>query len=115
MSLRQLSRSLPVRHRRRTSALLSLVRNSANVTSVAVATAVVTATMVSMGYAPDLGAIGGGESQDMERSFVSGMNILYLAMGCLLIVGVVVSFLKGPDPISEGRTPRRGARMSAGD
>ena len=97
------------------SALLSLIRNSANVTSVAVATAVVTATMVSMGFAPDLRAIGGDESQGMERSFVSGMNILYLAMGCLLIVGVAVSFLKGPAPTREGRTPRRGARMSAAD
>ena len=97
------------------SALLSLVRNSANVTSVAVATAVVTATMVSMGYTPDLGAIGGGESQGMQRSFVSGMNVLYLAMGCLLLVGVAVSFLKGPAPTREGRVPQRGARMSAGD
>ena len=84
-------------------------------TSVAIATAVVTATMVSMGYTPDLGAIGGGESQGMQRSFVSGMNVLYLAMGCLLLVGVAVSFLKGSAPTGEGRTPRRGARMSAGD
>ena len=97
------------------SALLSLVRNSANVTSVAVATAVVTATMVSMGYTPDLGAIGGGESQGMQRSFVSGMNVLYLAMGCLLLVGVAVSFLKGSAPTREGRVPKRGARLSAGD
>ena len=97
------------------SALLSLVRNSANVTSVAVATAVVTATMVSMGYTPDLGAIGGGESQGMQRSFVSGMNVLYLAMGCLLLVGVAVSFLKGSAPTREGRVPQRGARLSAGD
>ena len=41
------------------SALLSLVRNSANVTSIAVATAVITAAMVSAGYAPDLGNVSG--------------------------------------------------------
>ena len=96
------------------SALLSLVRNSANVTSIAVATAVVTATMVSMGYVPDLSNVSGGEDLGQLRSFVSGMNMLYLAMGSLLLVGVVASFLKGPAPAGTGRR-RRPAGMPAGD
>ena len=84
------------------SALLSLVRNSANVTSIAVATAVVAATMVSAGYAPDLGNVGGGADSGPLASFVSGMNALYLGMGCLLVAGAVASFFKGPAPAGVG-------------
>ena len=96
------------------SALLSLVRNSANVTSIAVATAVVTSTMVSMGYAPDLGNVSGGEDAGLLRSFVSGMNMLYFGMGCLLLLGAVASFMKGPAPagVSRGRGV---ARARAGE
>ena len=96
------------------AALLSLVRNSANVTSIAVATAVVTATMVSMGYAPDLSNMSGGDDPGLRGSFVSGMNLLYLAMGCLLIAGVVASFLKGPAPAGT-RGRRRPIGVQAGD
>ena len=94
------------------SALLSLVRNSANVTSIAVATAVVTATMVSAGYAPDLGGVS-GQDTGLLKSFVSGMNMLYFGMGCLLLVGAVASFFKGS--AAAGISPRRGAeRVSSG-
>ena len=96
------------------SALLSLVRNSANVTSIAVATAVVTSTMVSMGYAPDLGNISGGEDAGLLRSFVSGINTLYFGMGCLLLLGVVASFFKGPAPTGV-RSTARAARVQSGD
>ena len=96
------------------SALLSLVRNSANVTSIAIATAVVTSTMVSMGYAPDLGSVSGGEDAGLLGSFVSGMNMLYFGMGCLLLLGAGASFMKGPAPagVSRGRGV---ARARAGE
>ena len=90
------------------SALLSLVRNSANVTSIAVATAVVAATMVAAGFSPDLGDVNAGA----RGAFVSGMNGLYLAMSCLLLAGALASFLKGPAPSGAGRG--RGRRQSAG-
>ena len=96
------------------AALLSLVRNSANVTSIAVATAVVTATMVSIGYTPDLSNVSGGDDPGLRASFVSGMNLLYLAMGCLLVVGVVASFLKGPASSGTGRR-KRPVRIQAAD
>ena len=97
------------------AALLSLVRNSANVTSIAVATAVVAATMVSMGYAPDLSNVSGGDDPGLRASFVSGMSLLYLAMGCLLIVGVVASFLKGPAPAGTAQADERPIGVQAGD
>ena len=87
------------------AALVSLVRNSANITSIALTTAIVTATMSSQGYPPSLGAI--SEAQD---AFTSGLRTAFLVMGVLLIVGIVISFLKGervqesPAPESETRT-----------
>ena len=72
------------------AALVSLVRNSANITSIALTTAIVTATMSSQGYPPSLGAI--SEAQD---AFTSGMRTAFLVMGVLLVVGIVISFLKG--------------------
>ena len=54
------------------AALLTLVRNSANVSSVAVATTIVTAVMASMGYGPDLGDVRTAEDTGVLDAFVSG-------------------------------------------
>ncbi len=83
------------------SALLHLVRNSANVTSIAVSTAIVTATMASMGQAPSLDAVA-----DAPAAFTAGMRTACLMLAGLLAVGVVVSFLKGGrrvEPVAEPR------------
>lgn len=88
------------------SALLNLVRNSANVTSVAVATTIVTATMVSMGSAPDLGNLQESGDTGAMNAFVSGLRLLYLIMGSVLLAGVVASFLKGKGaPLREEPVP----------
>jgi len=72
------------------SALLSLVRNSANITSIALATAIVTATMASMGFPPSLEDISGA-----PHAFIAGLRMAFLAMVALLVVGMVISYLKG--------------------
>jgi hypothetical protein len=83
------------------------------VTSIAVATTIVTATMVSMGYAPDLGDVRTSEDAGVLSAFVSGLRLLYLIMGSVLLIGVAASFFKGsqqtekstePAPESEART-----------
>ena len=94
------------------SALLSLVRNSANVTSVALGTAVVAATMAALGFAPDLRGAEG--PQGAGTAFVSGMNLLYTGTGCLLLLGAVASFLKGGDFPSIGSVGGRRRRGRAG-
>ena len=85
------------------SALLSLVRNSANVTSIALATAIVAAVMVSMGHPPSLAAVA-----EAPGAFTAGLRTAFLAMGIILMAGVLVSFLKGDraKAIREA-TPRR--------
>ena len=94
------------------SALLNLVRNSANVTSIAISTAIVTATMASMGQLPDLDAVA-----NAPAAFTSGMRTACFTLACLLLVGIVVSFLKGgarmdaPQPVADphlGEAPRVG-------
>ena len=74
---------------------LNLIRNSANVTSIALTTAIVTATMTSMGYAPTLAAVSDGGDAGVFEAFTSGMRVAFLTMGSLILVGVVVSFMRG--------------------
>jgi hypothetical protein len=61
------------------SAFLNLVRNAANVTGIAVATAIVTAVMVSRGVVADLGEVGQGGAATAE-AFVAGMRLGYLVL-----------------------------------
>ena len=95
--------------------MLSLVRNSANVSGVAVATTIVTATMVSMGYAPDLGDVRSAVDAGVLNAFVSGLRLLYTVMGSLLLVGIAVSFFKGAKSALESRTPMGDPEARAAD
>jgi MFS family permease len=78
------------------SAFVNLIRNSANVTSIAIATAIVTATMGYMGFEPSLEAVSSGDGgEGVIGAFVSGLRNAYLAMLGLLVVGLAVSTFKG--------------------
>jgi len=84
------------------SAFLNLIRNTANVTSLAVATAIVTATMASLGHEPSLEAVSGSGGAGVSHAFTSGMRNAYLAMMGLVVVGMLVSALKGEKPALSG-------------
>jgi EmrB/QacA subfamily drug resistance transporter len=75
------------------SGFLNLVRNASNVTGVAVATAIVTATMASMGQPPTLAAVSGGGDASL-RAFTSGLHVAYLAIACLVLVGVLAQLIR---------------------
>ena len=77
------------------SGFLNLVRNSGNVTSIALVTAIVTATMASMGFPPTLAGVEEGASAGLSHSFTSGLRIAFLAMGSLVAVGIGISYMKG--------------------
>ena len=77
------------------SGFLNLVRNSGNVTSIALGTAIVTVTMASMGFPATLAAVEEGAAGGLFHAFTSGLRIAFMAMGGLVAVGVVVSFMKG--------------------
>ena len=78
---------------------LNLVRNAANVTSIAMATAVVTATMGAMGYEPSLEAVRSGGGAGVGEAFTSGLRNAYFIMMGLLLVSMAVSVLTvNPEP-----------------
>ncbi|MQF87711.1 MAG: MFS transporter [SAR202 cluster bacterium] len=79
------------------SALTQLVRNSANVTSIAIATTVVVATMGSKGVEPSLDAV----SPAVADAFVAGLKWAFWMMGGLLLVGITLSALRGRGPKPE--------------
>ena len=77
------------------SGFLNLVRNSANVSSIAIATIVVTTTMNSMGFEPSLEAVRGG-TEGVAHAFTTGLRYAFLAMaGWILIAMTISAFQKG--------------------
>ena len=82
---------------------LNLIRNGANVTSVAMAAAIVTATMGAMGYEPSLEAVRGGSDAGVSYAFTLGLRHAYLTMMGLLLVAMAVSVLQvRPEPSPRG-------------
>ena len=77
------------------SGFLNLVRNSASVTSVAIATAIVTATMGSMGYPPTLAAVSAEGTAGLLAAFVAGLRYVYLAMACVLVLNIAFTAAGG--------------------
>jgi hypothetical protein len=76
------------------SAFLNLTRNAANVISIAVATAIVTATMGSMGHEPSLAAVQCGADSGVCSAFTLGMRNAYRVMTIMLLLGMVISTFK---------------------
>ena len=76
------------------SALTQLVRNSANVTSITLATTVVVLTMGSLGVEPRLDAV----SPEVADAFVTGLHRVFYLMGGLLALGVVICVVRGERP-----------------
>ena len=75
------------------SALVNLIRNAGNVVSVAVATAIVTATMGSMGYEPSLDAVRHGTASGVGAAFTMGMRYAFFTMIGALSVALFLSAL----------------------
>ena len=73
------------------SAFLNLIRNAGNVISIAVATAIVTATMGSMGYEPSLAAVQVGAAEGVGHAFTTGLRYTFISMGCLMLVALALS------------------------
>ncbi len=100
------------------AALTQLARTSGNVISVAVATAIVVATMGSMGVEPSLDVISTDGGAEVAHAFVSGMRRAFMVIGSLLLVGIVLSFLKGEpakEPAPEEATLRPNPAKSIED
>ena len=90
------------------TALTQLVRNSAQVTSIAVMTTLVVATMAARGFEPSLTAVAEtGGAAGVTEAFVDGFKRGCLVLGSLLVLGIVLSIIKGDRP--------KGPPMEAGE
>ena len=83
------------------SGFINLVRNTANITGIAVATTIVVTVMGAQGFEPSLGAVSESGAHGVLGAFTSGMKTAYLSMAGLVFVGALLSVLKG----GRGRTP----------
>ena len=76
------------------AALTNLMRNSANVISVAMATTIVVTIMALQGVEPSLEAV----TSQVAGAFVSGLRWAFGVQGGLLLLGLVVTVAKGDRP-----------------
>ena len=77
------------------SGFLNLVRNSANVISLAIATTIVTVTMGSLGFEPSLEAVRTSAVEGVRGAFTVGMRYAFYGLIALVIASMTVSFLQG--------------------
>ena len=89
------------------SALTQLMRNSANVTSIALATTVVVTTMGARGVEPSLDAV----SPMVADAFMAGLRLSFWLMAGVLMVGVVISIIRG-ERVEQLAAPAEQARVS---
>jgi EmrB/QacA subfamily drug resistance transporter len=90
------------------SAFLNLVRNAGNVSSVAVATAIVTATMGSMGFEPSLDAVRSGGGAGVGEAFTQGLRNAFLLLMGLVLLALTVSAFR----IQKVQEPETAAKVS---
>ena len=96
------------------SGLLNMVRNSANVISLAIATTIVTVTMGSLGYEPSLEAVRNDAVAGVRGAFTVGMRYAFFTLMAMVIASMAVSFLQGrPQPAAPAGERR--AAAPAGD
>ena len=77
------------------SGFLNLIRNTGNVSSVAISTIIVTSTMAIMGYAPNLSALNTESGIEILKSFTSGVNITYKIFAIIVLITAFGCFIKG--------------------
>ena len=87
--------------------MTQLVRNTANVTGIALATTVVVVTMGSRGVEPSLDAV----SPQVASAFIAGLHRAFMLLGALLVVGVAIAFLRG-ERVKETPVPTPRMRVS---
>ena len=100
------------------SGFLNLVRNSANVISLAIATTIVTVTMGSLGFEPSLEAVRNETQEGVRGAFAIGMRYSFFVLVALVIASMTMSFLQGrPKAAASPETPvrRSGESAATGD
>ena len=95
------------------SAFLNLTRTSANVSGIVLATTVVTLTMGSLGYEPNLSEVSEGGGEGVRVAFVLGLRRAFLVSVGLMIFAMVLSLLRGEASVEMAPAPRAEASDSS--
>ena len=77
------------------SGFLNLIRNTGNVSSVAISTIIVTSTMAIMGFEPNLSALNSESGIEILKSFTNGVNISYKIFAIIVLITAFGCFIKG--------------------
>ena len=90
------------------SGLLNMVRNGANIISLAMATAIITVTMGSLGFEPSLDAVRETTGSGVGHAFTVGLRNAYMVLIILLLVAMAISAFKGEQATEAERTAPTG-------
>ena len=74
---------------------LNLTRNAASVTGTALTTAIVAAVMVSEGFPDTIAGVSTTDGAGVVQAFVSGLRVVFLAIGSLLLLALALVWVKG--------------------
>ena len=85
------------------TAFMNMVRNIANVTGVGLATAVVTATMASMGFELTLDAVSSGGDAGAREAFTEGLRRAYIVTAAFIALALVLTMIKSGHQREAGR------------
>ncbi len=97
------------------SGFVNLARTSANVSGVALATTLVTITMASQGFEPNLSAISDGSGEGVRLAFVEGLSTALRISGVMMVLALVLTVVR-PDPRTGAQpVPVQPSRAAAGD
>lgn len=83
------------------TALTQLLRNSANVTGIALGTMIIVITMGARGYEPSLDAVAADGTLGVREAFVDGARYAFIGISALFVVGLLIALFKGervPEP-----------------
>ena len=77
------------------SGFVNLTRTSANVSGVALSTTLVTITMASYGFEPNLSVLAEGGGAEIRSAFVVGFSRALKLSGALMILALVLTLIRG--------------------
>ena len=84
------------------SGFVNLTRTSANVSGVALSTTLVTITMASYGFEPNLSALAEGGGAEIRTAFVMGLSRALKVSGVLMVLALALTLVRG-DVQASGR------------
>ena len=85
------------------TAFMNMVRNTANVMGVGLATVLVTATMGSMGFEPTLGVVSSGGDAGAREAFTEGLRLAYIVTAGFVALALVLTMIKSGHQREAGR------------